>query len=77
MARVKKGQESYEQVLLMFEKLHHDVRRLENIVVQYLNQTGVTWDKIGEVMNMSDEGARRRYTKADTDQRRRRRKKKA
>lgn len=66
--------EPYEQILLMFEKLHHDLRRTENAVVQQLNRSGVTWDKIGEAVGMTDEGARRRYTKDGAFKRRRRKK---
>jgi len=68
-----KGHEPYEQILLMIEKLYRDVRRLEVAVGGFINQTGVSWERIGEAVNISDEGARRRYTKLDDPESRPRR----
>lgn len=62
-----RGREPHEQILLMVEKLYRDVRRLEVAVGGYINQNGVTWDQIGEAVGLTDEGARKRYTKINDD----------
>lgn len=67
------GGEPYAQILLMIERLYRDVERLEVAVGGFINETGVTWDRIGEVVGLTDEGARKRYTKGDGTYRRPRR----
>jgi hypothetical protein len=67
---MKRSPEPYEEILLRFAQIHVDIRRLENMVVQRINKGGVSWERIGEVVDMTDEGARRHYTKADGPRRR-------
>jgi hypothetical protein len=76
-AGAAEAREPYEQLLLMFWELHHDLRRVENAAAQFINQTGVSWDKIGEVVGLTDEGARKHYTVDEPGSRPRRRPEKA
>lgn len=59
---------SYAAILFMIEKLYRDIRRLEVAVGSYIKDcSGETWEQIGDVVGISDEGARKRYTKVDGD----------